>query len=100
MPPTAPIAASASPAPPVTAALTAGPQDPGAAADQQRAGLEALMSQIREIGQQVQAIATDYPNLAADAQGIMQQLKKMVVSAAQQAPQQTASGAAVPMGGG
>lgn len=72
---------------------------PGAGADQIRQQLEALMGQIRDVGQMVDALAADFPTLAPDVQQVKQLLKQMVVKAAQQAPTQTASGAAVPGGG-
>lgn len=64
-----------------------------------RAQLEALMGQIRDIGAQVEAIAADFPQLAPIVQQVTRLLKQMVVTAAQQAPTQTASGMAVPSGG-
>ncbi len=77
-------------------ALAGGLQPPGAGMDQQTQGLEVLMGQIRDIGQSIQALQTDYPDLAPDCQMIMTKLKEMVVRTAKSAPQQTASGAAVP----
>lgn len=57
------------------------------------------MGQIRDIGQSIDALASDFPTLAPDVQQVKQLLKQMVVKAAQQAPAQTASGMAVPGGG-
>lgn len=81
----------------MTDAMSAGLQGPGAGQDQQRQGLEVLMGQVRAIGQQVQKIGVDFPNLAPDVEQVMTKLKEIVVKAASQAPQQTASGAAVPV---
>lgn len=78
-------------------ALAGGLQPPGAGMDAQRQGMEVLMGQVRDIGQQVTALQTDHPDLAPDCQMIMTKLKEMVVKAAKAAPQQTASGAAVPV---
>ena len=100
MMPGAPIAGSASPQTPMTSALAQGLQDPGVAQDQIRQQIETLMGQVREVKTQVDAIAADFPTLADDADKIGQILKRMVVTAASQAPQQTASSMAVPMGGG
>lgn len=64
------------------------------------AELQALMGQIRQIGQQVTQLQGQYPNLADQAQRINQILKEMVVTAAQEQSAQTASGLAVPGAGG
>lgn len=95
--PAPPIAGAASPQTAMTDAMASGLQQPGAGLDQQRQGLETLMGQIRDIGQQVQAIQADFPHLAPDVEQVMNKLKEIVVKAAAQAPQQTASGAAVPV---
>lgn len=58
------------------------------------------MGKIRGIGQQVQMLEAEYPQMADEAQQISQLLKAMVVKAAQQGSAQTASGMAVPGGGG
>lgn len=89
--------AAASSDTPMGQAMAGGmPQQPGAGADAQRQGIEVLMGQIRDIGQQVEALQGDFPDLAPDVQQIMTLLKNIVVKAARSAPQQTASGAAVP----
>lgn len=94
------VAGSAAGASPIADLLgAANAQQPGAGADAMRAQLESLMGSIRDIDQQVQALTADFPTLAQPAQQIRTLLKQMVVQAAQQAPQQTASGAAVPGGG-
>lgn len=77
-------------------AAGAGLQQPGAGADAQRQGLEVLMGQIRDLKQQVDAMQADFPDLAPDCQAIGNILKQMVVKSARQAPQETASGMAVP----
>jgi len=100
MPPTPAIAGSTVPQTPMTSALAQGLQAPGAAQDQIRQQIETLMGQVRDVKSQVDAIAADFPTLASDAEQTGQILKRMVVNAASQAPQQTASGMGVPMGGG
>lgn len=70
----------------------------GQGADQVRAQLEALASQIREVGMMADAIATDFPNAAQEVSQIKALLKQVIVKAAQQAPSTTASGSAVPTG--
>ena len=85
---------------PATDALAQGLQPPGGAQGAETGQIEVLMGQVREIQQLVKAVGADFPTLAPDAEQISQILKRMVVSAASQAPQQTASGMAVPMGGG
>lgn len=96
------------PAPPLTAntggagsaigSLTAG-TPPGAGGDQVQAQLQALVSQIRDLGQQVDTIGSAFPQVAPEAQQIKTLLKAILVKAAQVAPAQTASGMAVPGGG-
>lgn len=83
---------SASPAMPNTAML-AGPQAP---AD---SGMADTIGQIRQLGQQVDALGASNPALGPIAAQIKQLLRQMIVSAAQQASVQTASSEAVPMGG-
>lgn len=70
----------------------------GQGADQVRAQLEALASQIRDLGMMADAIATDFPNAAQEVSQVKALLKQIIVKAAQQAPQNTASGSAVPTG--
>ena len=67
--------------------------------DGARQGLEQVMGQIRDLGQSLQAIGTAVPAFGPEVQQIQQILKRMVVKAAQQAPKQTASAAALPGGG-
>lgn len=57
------------------------------------------ISQIRQIGQQVDALSQTNPAVAPQAAKIKSLLRQMIVSAAQQASVQTASSEAVPMGG-
>src|SRR5688572_20363966 len=70
----------------------------GQGADQVRAQLEALAGQIRDRGMMADAIATDFPNAAQEVAQVKALLKQIIVKAAQQAPQNTASGSAVPTG--
>lgn len=77
--------------------LLAGGQGQGA--DQVRAQLEALASQIRDLGTMADAIAADFPNAAQEVSQVKALLKQIIVKAAQQAPTTTASGSAVPTGG-
>lgn len=67
-------------------------------ADQVRAQLEALASQISDLGGMVDAIALDFPNAQQEVAQIKMLLKQVIVKAAQQAPTTTASGQAVPTG--
>jgi outer membrane murein-binding lipoprotein Lpp len=96
MPP-APLTAGAQSSSPIGDLLSGG--NPGQGVDQVRAQLEALAGQIRDVGQMVDAIAMDFPNAAQPAGQIKQLLKQIIVQAANQAPQATASGSAVPTGG-
>lgn len=92
----APLASNASPTSAIGNLLSGGA--PGAGADQVRAQLESLASQIRDMGQMADAIATDFPNAQAEMNQIKVLLKQAIVKAAQQAPTNTASGQAVPTG--
>lgn len=94
-----PIAGAASPQTPMTDALAQGLQVPGAAQDGQTGALVQVMGQIREVNDQIQALGTDFPTIAPLTTQIQQLLKQAVIQLASQAPAQTASGAAVPMGG-
>ena len=78
-------------------ALLAG-GSPGQGADQVRQQLESLAGQIRDLGMMTDAIATDFPSAAQEVSQIKTLLKQIIVKAAQQAPQATASGQAVPTG--
>lgn len=71
----------------------------GNGGDQVRAQLQTLAGQISNIGQMVDAVAQDFPNAAQAVGQIKALLKQIIVQAAQQAPQNTASGSAVPTGG-
>lgn len=94
MPP--PLAGSVSPSSAI-GNLMGGGQANGA--DQVQQQLQSLASQIRDIGQQVDAIATDFPNAAQEVSNIKTMLKQIIVKVAQQAPTSTPSGSAVPTGG-
>lgn len=67
--------------------------------DQARAQLEDLMGKIRAVGQAFQDIGQQAPSMQDEVKQVQQILKRMVVKAAQQAPQQTGSAAALPTGG-
>ena len=71
----------------------------GGGADQARQMLEQAMGKIRDVGQQVDALGTQFPSLAPEVKQLKELLKRMVVKAAQQAPQQTPSSQALPSGG-
>jgi len=66
--------------------------------DAQRQQLMAGMMRIRDLGEQVKQIATEYPMTAEAMMQIQQLLKQAVISMAPQAPMQTMSGQAVPGG--
>jgi hypothetical protein len=74
--------------------------DPAAGQDALRAQLQQTAMQVRQIGDLVQQLAQSNPMFQQGAQQITQILKQMIITAAQAAPQQTASGAAVPGGAG
>ncbi len=67
--------------------------------DGARQQLEQIMGKIRDLGQQFEDLGSQVPSLSSEVQQIKQILKRMVVKAAQQAPQQTASSSALPSGG-
>ncbi len=94
--PTAPLASSASPTSAIGNLIAGG--QPGQGADQMQQQLQSLASQIRDIGQMVDGIATDFPNAAQEVAAIKGQLKQIIVKAASQAPPATASSQAVPTG--
>ena len=71
----------------------------GNGSDGSRQQLEAVMGQIRELGEQVSALGSKVPAFAPEVQQIQQIVKRLIVKAAQVAPQQTASAAQLPMGG-
>lgn len=91
----APLASASSPSSAIGDLLAGGQ---GGGADQVRAQLETLAGQIRDIGQMVDAVATDFPNAATEAGQVKALLKQIIVKAAAQAPTTTASGSAVPSG--
>ena len=93
----APLAANSSPTSAIGSLLAGG--NPGAGADEVRARMEALASQVRNVGDMVDAIGADYPSAAAEVAKIRQFLKQIVVKVAKEAPEATASGSAVPTGG-
>lgn len=92
----APIASSASPSSAIGNLLAGG--QGGSGADQIQAQIQALASQIRDIGQMVDAVAADFPNAAQEVGQVKALLKQIIVKAASQAPPSTASGSAVPTG--
>lgn len=75
----------------------AGGGQPMGGADQ---ALQQVMGKIRGVGEQVKGLEAEYPQVAEEAQQISQLLKAMVIKVAQQGSAQTASGMAVPGGGG
>ena len=76
------------------------PAGGGGGSDAARQALEQAMGEIRDLGQKAEALGGKYPSLAPEVQQLKQILKRMVVKAAQQAPQQTVSSQDLPMGGG
>lgn len=91
------IGAAAAPMEAVGSLLASQGGAPTGGADQ---ALQQVMGQIRQIGQGVQALESQYPQVAEEAQQITQLLKAMVIKVAQQGSAQTPSGMAVPGGGG
>lgn len=74
--------------------------DPAAGQDAIRAQLQQTAMQIRQINDAVMQLGQSNPLFQQGAQQITQILKQMIITAAQAAPMQTVSGAAVPGGGG
>lgn len=74
--------------------------DPAAGQDAIRAQLQQTAAQVRQIGDLVAQLGQSNPLFQQGAQQIAQILKQMIITAAQAAPMQTVSGAAVPGGGG
>ncbi len=70
----------------------------GGALQAQQQQLQTLMGQISAVNQQVQQIALSTPGLGGIMSQIQQLLKQAVVTSAQAAQAQTASGMAVPGG--
>ena len=98
--PAPPIAGAASPQTPMTGALAQGLQIPGAQDDAQTQAIVDTMGAIRDIKTQVDALGADFPVIAPLAAQVAQLLLQMSVQIVSTAPSQTASGVAVPMGGG
>jgi outer membrane murein-binding lipoprotein Lpp len=90
------LASNASPSSAIGSLLAGG--QPGDGADAVQAQLQALAGQIRDVGQMVDAIATDFPAAAQEASQVKQILKSIIVKVAQQSSPATASGTAVPTG--
>lgn len=99
MPTAPPIAGGASPQTAMTSALASGLQVPGGQADAQTGAVVQTMGAIRDIKEQVDALGADFPVIAPLAAQVAQLLMQMSVQIVSTAPSQTASGAAVPMGG-
>jgi hypothetical protein len=74
-----------------------GGADPAQAQADAAAGLERLLGRIRAIDDEIQALAADMPDLASAIEPVRRGLKQMVVAVAKAAPQQTPSGAALPV---
>ena len=70
----------------------------GVGSDAGRQMLEQLMGKIRELGSTVDEMGSGFPALAPEVQQLKQIFKRMIVKAAQQAPQQTKSSQALPGG--
>jgi len=79
--------------------LMAGGGAPAAGQDAVRAQMNQAAMQVRDIGAKAQAMATQFPAVAAEMQQIGEILKGAIVKLAQASSAQTASGAAVPGGG-
>lgn len=71
----------------------------GGGSDAGRQMLEAAMGKIRDLNQQTSELGSQFPAMADEVKQIQQILKRMIVKAAQQAPQQTQSSADLPGGG-
>lgn len=78
--------------------LLGGMQPPQGSPDQAGQQVVAQMGQLREIGSQVEALMASVPTASATLQQVLQLLKRAAVEMAPTAPQQTASGMAVPGG--
>lgn len=85
------------PAPPIGDQMAQSGAIPQAGPDP---ALMAVAQKIRAIGDQAKALAAEFPVVAEEATQIDQLLKAMVVKAAQMMSAQSASGMAVPGGGG
>ena len=95
MPP-APVAASASPTSAIGDFLAGG--SAGQGADQVRAQLEQAAAQIGDAGAILDGIVTTFPNVAQEVTQAKMLMKRIILKAAEQAPQATASSQAVPTG--
>jgi hypothetical protein len=71
-----------------------------AGVDAQRQMVEQVAAVVRQMGEQVKALAQLAPHAADELQQIQQLLKQVIIKAAQAAPAQTPSGMAVPGNGG
>lgn len=80
-------------------ALAQGPEGVDAGANPAQDQLAQLAGQIRDIGMQVDQLATSNPALQAEAAQVKAVLRQMVLKAAQTAPMQTMSSEAVPTAG-
>lgn len=85
------------PAPPIGEQLASSGAMPPTGPDP---AIMAFAQKVRAISEQAKALAAENPAVAEEAQQIDQLLKQMVVKAAQMQSAQTASGMAVPGGGG
>lgn len=74
--------------------------DPAAGQDALRAQLQQTAQMVRQIGDMVTQLGQSNPMFQQGAAQITQILKQMMITAAQAAPMQTVSGAAVPGGAG
>lgn len=72
---------------------------PGAGVDAVNQQLMQAVNGIRQLGAASQQLASQFPALAPQMQQIQDLLKQAAVAVAQQAPQQTGSGLAIPMAG-
>lgn len=77
-----------------------GAATPGNGMEAAQEQVNAAMQDIRALGQSVQQLVGNFPALAQIGQQMNALLKQAVVTLAQQAQAQTASGLAVPGGGG
>lgn len=87
---------SASAATPMTSQLSSGAPNGGGA---ESGDMGALMGQIRQVAQSVDALGASNPALASGVTQIKTILRQMIMQAAQAASVQTPSGEALPGGG-
>ena len=81
------------------AGAQSGPEQPGQGADQQRAAVEQVISQIRDLDAAVTKLVTSMPVFGPEGQQMKRALQSMVRKAAQTAPSEGASSAGLPMSG-